>query len=199
MSQTAKYAYWGVSNPNYAIQIYSGNYIVSDAGNSRIIELDPTLSTVIRSYLTSGVVFFDYSEDNETLLITYGVGNAVIEVTWSEVDFGTIIWQSTTSLNNPQCATYKQGNVNELVIADTGNNRIVFYDRNQDSYRTINHYKLSSDDTSTPEISYLYKPYRVNQYSNGNICVVEQEGRAIDFATIESSSSSSIDSSSSSS
>jgi len=190
MSQTAKYAYWGVSNPNFAIQIYSGNYIVSDAGNDRIIELDSTLSTLVRSYATNGASFFDYSEDNETLLITYGVHNSVVEVTWSELDFGTILWQSTASLNSPQSATYKQGDVSKMVVADTGNNRVVLYDRDENAYSYISSYKLSSDDTATPEISNLYKPYRVQQSKNGNICIVEQSGRSLDFTTVESSSSS---------
>lgn len=191
MTDTAKYAYWGVSNPNHAIQIYSGNYLVSDFGNNRIIELDSTLSTLVRAYFTSGVVFFDYSEDNETLLLTYGSSNTIVEVTWSELDFGTILWQSTASFNNPQCATYKQDNVNQIVIADMDNNRICFYDRNLDSYRYISRYKISSDDTSTSEMADLYKPYRIYQYSNGNICVIEKEGRTVDFATVGSSSSSS--------
>jgi hypothetical protein len=36
-----------------------------------------------------GVVFFDYSEANETLLITSENLNIVREITWSDIDLGT--------------------------------------------------------------------------------------------------------------
>ena len=199
--QTAKYYYWGVQNPNFAIQIYSGNYIISDYGNNRIIEMDFTLSSILRTYSITGCVFFDYSEENETLLITNALSNSVIEITWSDLDLGTIIWQSSIILSNPQCATYRQNNVNEIAIADMGNNRIVLYDKVTGLFTEYTYYKLSEDDTSLiHEISSFYEPYRVYQYVNGDICVIEKRGRPINFATIESSSSSSsIDSSSSSS
>ena len=115
----------GLNHPNYAIQIDSGHYIISDYGNNRIIEVDSILSTILKSYSIVGVVFFDYSEVNETLLITSGILNIIKEVTWSDIDFGTTIWTSSYLLNNPQGATYKQDDVTQIVIADTDNNRVI--------------------------------------------------------------------------
>ena len=152
MPQTAKYAYWGVNNPNFAIQIYSGNYIVSDYGNNRIIELTSTLSAIVRSYSINGCVFFDYSEENETLLITSETLNQIIEISWSELDYGTTVWQSSISLSSPQCATYRQNNINEILIADTSNNRIVLCDKAENTYRALSYYKLSEDDTSITHV-----------------------------------------------
>ena len=184
------YSYSGLNSPNYAIQINNGNYIISDYGNSRIIELDSALTTILRTYSISNCVFFDYSEINETLLITSG--NLIKEITWSDIDFGTTIWQSSYSLNNPSCATYKQDDVTKIVIADTGNNRIIKCDRLRDNYEAVYYYKLDEDDTSIiHEISSFYIPYRVYWYDNGNISIAEKEGRPISFHTIESSSSSS--------
>lgn len=183
------YAFWGVSHPNHAIQINSGHYIVSDYGNNRIIELDSTLSTILRTYSMVGVVFFDYSEANETLLITSEILNVVREITWSDMDLGTTIWQAVYSLSSPQCATYKQNDITKIVIADTGNNRIVKCDRAMATYEPMYYYSVNT--SSLHETSMFYRPYRVYQYSNGNICVVEERGRPVDFTTIESSSSSS--------
>ena len=59
------YYYGGLTNPNFVIHIDSGNYIVSDYGANRIVELDSTLSGIIRSHSVSGVVYFDYNEENE--------------------------------------------------------------------------------------------------------------------------------------
>jgi len=202
MSNSVIYSYFGVNNPNYAIQIYSGNYIVSDYGNGRIIELDSMLSGIIRSHSVSGVSFFDYSEENETLLVSYEDNDLIQEITWSDIDIGTVIWQSTISLNSPHSATYKQEDSSKIVIADTGNNRISIYDRNNNEYIFISRYNINSGDVYPPQISMLYRPYIARQYSNGNICIVEKEGRPINFSIIESSSSSSsssMDSSSSSS
>jgi len=198
---TYTFVYWGLSHPNFAIQMNSGHYLVSDYGNNRIIELDFTLLVpLVRSYIMAGVVYFDYSEANETLLIASETLNIVREVTWSDMDFGTTIWQSSYSLNSPQCATYKKGDTTNIVIADIGNGRIVKCNRTSNAYESLDYYRLDSDDTSTVhEISSFYKPYRVFQYADGNICVVEQEGRPIDFGTLESSSSSSTEVRSSSS
>ena len=204
MSGSEIYAYRGVSNPNYALQINSGNYLVSDYGNDRIIELNTAYPSPVKEYAINDPVFFDYSEENETLLVTSESLNTIYEISWSDLDFGRIIWQSTCSLDAPQCATYKQNDMTRIVIADTGNNRVIKCNRNESSYQSVSYYKLNEDDTGTVhEISSFYMPYRVYEYLNGNICVVEKEGRTLGFTAIESSSSSSssssIDSSSSSS
>ena len=185
------YWYTGLSNPSYAIQINSGRYIVSDYSNNRVIELDSTLSTITKLYNITLPIFFDYSEENEILLIT-STGSRITEVSWSDLSYGTIIWQSDNILNNPGSATYRQEDVNQIIIADTDNNRIVKYDKDSQAYSFITYYKLSTTDISTiHEISSFYKPIRAYQYLNGNICILEKEGRGINWGTVESSSSSS--------
>ena len=197
------YTYAGLSNPSFAIQINSGRYIICDIGNNRIIELESDLSLITKTYAGAGLVYVDYSEENETLLITDETLGRITEITWSDIDDGTAIWQSASLFNVPQAARYKQNTVDDLIIADTGNNRIVKYDKTDDSYSIIDHYQLSPTYSGPYEMSLLSSPYRVCWYSNGDICVVEKQGKQLDFETIESSSSSSssssIDSSSSSS
>ena len=189
---TSPYIYYfsGVSNPEHAITINSGRYIIADTGNNRIIELDSTLTSIMKNYSIGDPVFVDYSEENETLLITSRTLNIIREVTWSDIDYGTLIWQSTMSMNGPQCATYKDDDTNYLVIADTGNNRIITYDRINDYYSAMDHYLINGV-PAIDEISNFYRPYRVFWFRNGHIDVVEGSGIPIDFHTIESSSSSS--------
>ena len=48
------YSYSGVLNPNFAIHINSGNYIVSDSGNNRILELNSTLTSALKVFSMGG-------------------------------------------------------------------------------------------------------------------------------------------------
>jgi hypothetical protein len=198
LTGTAIYTYSGLSNPSFAININNGNYIICDYGNDEVLELDATLTTVERTYTTANLspVFVDFLEDNETLLITSESLNQIIEVSWSDMSAVTQLWTSTCTLNSPQCATYKQDSANEIVIANTNGNEVVQYNKATDSYTFLEHYKLSEDDVSlVHEISRFSKPYRVYQYKNGNICVVERQGITAGWETLESSSSSSSSSS----
>lgn len=196
MSGSIIYSYWGLNNPNFAIQIANGNYIVSDYDNNRIIELNSSLSYMTKIYPLAGVVFFDYLESSEILLVTSEILNKVYEITWSDIDYGSIMWQSNIYLNNPQCATYKQNDSDLIVIADTDNNRIVKYSKIINSYEFLEYYRLDQNDADTHhEMSRFNKPQVVFQYSDGNICVIEHEGKTLNFSTIESSSSSSVSSS----
>jgi hypothetical protein len=192
------YSYSGLSNPSCAIQINSGRYIVSDNGNNRILELTEDLVSVTKNVACSDPNAFDYSEENETLISSSGSGNSIEEFTWSDMDYGTSLWTSTASLNDPQSVSYKQNNVDYIVISDFGNNRVVTCNRLANTYSYINYYRQDSTENGPFEISNFSSPYRVYWLSNDNIVVVEKEGANLNFEVIESSSSS-VDSSSSSS
>jgi len=188
---TAVYSFGGLSTPNFGIQINSGRYIVSDPGYSRIIELDPTLTTILKTYTTTGCAYFDYSEENETLLITSETSSQIEEITWADNDNGSVIWQSSYAFNSPQCAAYKQGNNNKMIIADTGNNTVVKYSKDNDTYTTLNNYGINTEYTRPYEISMFKSPFRVYWYLDDNICVVEKQGITLNWDTVNSSSSSS--------
>jgi len=201
LTGSAVYTYAGLVNPSFAININNGNYIVCNYGNDEVIELNSTLTVVERNYTIADLspVFVDFSEDNETLLITSEVLNQIIEVSWSDMSAVTQLWTSTCSLNSPQCATYKQDSANEMVIANTDSDVVVQYNKATNIYSNLYYYLMSDNDTSlVHEISRFKKPYRVYQYKNGNICVTEKEGVSIDWETMESSSSSGSSESSSS-
>ena len=188
MSENILYSYWGLSNPKHAIQIKNGNYLVCD--NIGITELDITLTDIIKAFTVSGIIFFDYSEENETLLTTNANSGLVSEITWSNVDYGKVLWEANYFLNSPQCATYKQGDTSKIVIADTNNNRIIKVDKTNGIYEPLYYYDVSGVG-GLHEMSMFNKPQRVVQYSDGNICVVEKQGKVLDFSIVESSSSSS--------
>jgi len=68
LSDTTPVYSYVVNDPRHAIQINSGRYIVSDYGNDKIIELDSIMSSVLKTYYVK-CTYFDYSEENETLLV----------------------------------------------------------------------------------------------------------------------------------
>jgi len=198
LTSEALYSYLGLVDPNFAININNGKYIVCDVGNDRVIELTYDLSSITKTYIGGGAeyVFVEYSEEDETILMTGQISNQIIEITWSDIDDGTLIWESLSLFNYPQSAKYKQDTVDELIIADTNNNRVVKYDRANDIYSNIYHYRLSSTYNGPYEMSQFNLPYRACWYSNGDICIVEKQGKQLGFETIVSSSSSSSSSSS---
>lgn len=181
---------YALNNPNFAIQINSGNYIISDYGNNLVVELDSSLVFVRNFGSGAGVVYFDYSEENETLLVTSNLGT-VKEYTWSAYSYGDLLWTLPCSLNNPQSATYKQDDVTKIIIADMDNNRIVKYDRNSNLCSYLYNYRLNDADIGPFEIANYYNPFRAFWYKGGEIGVVEKEGRELNWQTLESSSSSS--------
>ena len=192
----AVYSYSGLLNPTYAMQINSGRYIVSDTDNNRILELAEDLTVITKNVAVIDPNAFDYSEENETLIASSGSGNLIEEFTWSDMDYGTSLWVSSATLNDPQAVTYKQNNVDFIVISDFGNNRVVTCNRLTDTYSYLAHYRQSNIDSGPFEISNFSNPYRVYWLSDGNIIVVEKEGLSLDFDAIVSSSSSSSESSS---
>lgn len=69
LSDTTPLYSYVVSDPRHVVQINSGRYIIADYGNDRVIELDEKMTTILKTYYVK-CVYFDYSEENETLLIT---------------------------------------------------------------------------------------------------------------------------------
>jgi len=192
-----KYSYNGVSNPKHAINLNNGRYVVADFGNNRVIELNSTLTTILKNYnaAINSPVFVDYNEADETLLITSESLNLVREITWSDLGYGVEIWHSTVTLNSPQSGTYRQGST-DVVISNTGDNEVVVYSRDSGLYTTFDHYNLYPNEIATThDFDNFYKPFRSYQYRNGDICVIEREGRELGWEKIESSSSSSSSSS----
>lgn len=186
----------GLNNPQFAKQIDDDSYIIADYGNNEVIECNNTLASVSQTYSIAYPIHLDFNEDNETLLITSESG-FVREITWSDFDNGTTLWQSTPEVEDPKSATYAIGNFNKIVISDI-NKGVIIFDRNNNSYKKIPQYRLSGDSITNKWID-IKNPFRSYMLEDGKIMVVEKEGIAIDFEYMNSSSSSSIDSSSSSS
>jgi hypothetical protein len=199
MDSSPSYSYSGTSSPLYAIQKYDDKYIIADTGNSRIIELDSELLAILETYSVDSPQFIDYSEENETLLITSRNIDAIYEISWSSGTVGTLYWTSGITLSDPSCATYSKNNVNKIIISDTGNNRIIIYDKDLDSYVIRTECTFRSDYTLNDQIIELYKPFRAYQLYDDQICIVEEIGKPLFFDFDSSSSSSSSEEYSSSS
>ncbi|MFA7219286.1 MAG: hypothetical protein WC119_02120 [Synergistaceae bacterium] len=181
----------GVDNPSHAIQIYSGMYIVADTDNNRVIGLDKTLTNILIELPMLLPQFVSYSEANDTLLVTTRNPDKVYEITWDENTTPNLLWVSDISLNDPSSATYSRNNKDKIVISDTGNNRIVFYDKLDDAYSIMTNAYFRGGDISLENSIEIYKPVRSYQLYDDKICIVEGSGRIIDFDAAESSSSSS--------
>ena len=191
--------YDGVLSPLHAVQIYSGNYIIADTANNRVIETDSNLGSIVKTYAVSAPQFVNYSESNETLLITSRDPDTIYEISWSEDAAVLSLWTSTISLNDPSCATYSRNNQDQIIISDTGNNRIIIYDKLNDVYTTRTSCTFQPNDTTDGSTLDFYRPFRSYQLYDNQICIIEESGIELGFDFAESSSSSSIDSSSSSS
>ncbi len=177
------YKYSLLNNPVHGIQIDNGNYIVADNLNNRVVEIDETLSSIINTYTINSPCFVDHNAENGTTLIVNSL-NGVIEVSLAH---GVLIWSSTIALNNPSSATYACGNVNEIIVCDYGNNRVVIFDK-VGGIKYIDKYYLCENKGFD---CFFYKPYRAWKLHDGTIAISEKEGEIWTYGTIESSSSSS--------
>jgi len=160
LSDTVPVYSYAVSDPRHAFQINSGRYIVADYGNARVIELDSTMTTISKTYVGT-CTYADYSEENETLLVAEVLTDDIVEITWSDIDDGTVLWTSNYAFSNPVCATYRQGNVDNIIVADPENSRVVKCDRLNGTYTDIGNYKINKEDVGPFEISALKEPFRV--------------------------------------
>ena len=186
------YSYTLLNNPVYAIQVDSGNYIVCDYGNNRVLELDETLSTLINTFAINTPIFVDYNNVNNLTLITSYALNEIKEVS---LDFGTTSWTSALSLLTPRSATYSYNDADEIIISDFGNNRIII--TNKVTSATL--YKDSYYIKTGCEKFKFYQPYRAYKFNDTNVLIIEKTGKIVDFTyapEFMSSSSSSYSSSS---
>ena len=179
-------SYNDVSKPEYVLQIFSGRYIIADTLNNRVIEMDEGLTTILKTYIIGLPSFVDYSEENESILITSRDTGYIYEFTWSDLTYLRFLWQSYVVLDNPSCATYAEDDAMIIVAASTDDNKIAVFDKTLGTTQLINGADLGQSESLS-----FYKPFRVYRLNDGTICVIEKQGRRIDFSAAESSSSSS--------
>ena len=89
--------------------------------------------------------------------MSYDDLDRIDELTWSNTDSGSVNWQSSFSLDNPQSVKYGNQDASKLIVSDYGNDRVVLYDRTRNNLKTINQYKGTS--TLGDETSYFNKPF----------------------------------------
>lgn len=184
------YEYTSLNNPNHAIQVDSGNYIVSNYGDSEVLELDETLSSVLYTYSAAGV-FLDYDNINSLVLIT--TPTQILEVA---LNTGTLVWSSVVGLTNAKSATYSLGNVDDIVITDYDENSVILLNKTSGDYTTKLNYKLGESSTAAYN---FYHPYRAYKLDDDSLIVIEQSGKIVDFTYVPNFSSSSSSTSSTSS
>ena len=176
--------------PKHVLQLDSLHYLVADYGNGRVVEFDETLSTIIRSASLDHPVYCDYNKISDTALITTQSPDMVCQFAWS---VGWHQW-SYTALNTPSSATYAEQSINDIIIADTGNNRVVLYDVLMSTATNISCATMYSGEPTDTEMLSLYRPFRAF-WKDDTIYVVEETGKEITWMTLNSSSSSSTSSS----
>jgi hypothetical protein len=130
----------GLSYPSFALEKDDGNYIIADSGGNRIVEADPS-GLIVKSradaLLWGGVKWLHYDSLTGNLLVSRGQYPRVHELSWDDRSYGTILWfYGQTSpgsaigyLNNPIGISYMSDNRDVVLIADSGNDRVVVVDR----------------------------------------------------------------------
>jgi hypothetical protein len=187
---TPEYTYGGLSNPKFALQINNKNYIIADTNNNRVLELDETFSTVINSISISEPIFIDFNEINNSKIVTT-LSGVIYEYSENNT---TPVWTSSLLFNNLYSATYSKKDFNRIVASDIGDEKVTIIDRNLS--KTYTYYGFENNREQKDN---FIKPHIAVEFEDGNIAIVEKNGRIADFEEFQSSSSSSIDSSSSSS
>jgi hypothetical protein len=145
----------GIDEPLFAKQLYSDNYIVTTS--NAIYEFDETFENIIKTYSTiKNVKYCDYSETNDTLLLTKN--NQIIEIIWSDYDFGQVVFESDFIINNASSSVYYKNQEDKILISD--DNRILIYDRTERKLKELNSVYLYNNDIIIPKSlpSALNKP-----------------------------------------
>lgn len=130
----------GLSNPSHAQGMVNGHYIILDAGNDRIIEIDSFGAFMFTSNIAaiaSNSPYFWYDESSRTLFLSGGAVPKVYELSWSMFDYGTVLWShgqpvpgsGLNQLNGPNGVVRHYGAGDVVLIADQGNTRIIVVDR----------------------------------------------------------------------
>jgi outer membrane protein assembly factor BamB len=115
--------------PVFAVQTTDGNFLITDQGNNRIIEVDSLTHHIIWSYgpaSGNGALNSPNSAEelrNGDILIADENNSRVLEIDRA----GTIVWQYSQGLNVVGFASRLADG--DTLIADSGNNRIVEIDR----------------------------------------------------------------------
>lgn len=124
-----------------------------------------------------GTIFQDKITKN--LLVSGGDVPLVSELTWGNIDSGTVIWNyvGAPSLDTPTGAIYGE-NIDIILFCDYGNDNVILIDR---SCVPQNITVLSSVSISGETLD-LQKPIKLAT-SNGNIYVCEEIGRREFFGT----------------
>ena len=170
----ALYTTSACNTPKHICQLDNLNYLISDYGNNRVIELNETLTTTVRSMSILHPVFCDYNKLSDTILITANTPDAVREFIWS----AQMEQWAYTDLNTPASATYATQTINKVVIADAGNNRVVLYDVLMATVTNLSVATLYADKPDDTEILSLNRPFRAF-WKDENIYVVEETGKEI--------------------
>lgn len=168
------------NNISHAIQMPNRSYLVADYGAGQILELDENLVSITKTLSVTYPVFFEYNEKDETVLVTRKNANSVEEYTWRDDGYGELIWQSSISLSNPESASYKTNDYDQIVVADSNNNRVVLIDRVSNATNYISSFHFYEEQSSDVEILNFYKPFRVF-WSEDKVYIIEKEGKTLEF------------------
>lgn len=167
-------SFQGVLGAKHAIQTYDGHYIVADTDNDRVLKLDSGLSSIASSYAVSKPQFIDYSEINDTMMVTSREPDKIYELIWHSDFTPNLLWSSNYGFEAPSSATYSKINSDHFIISDTNKHRVVIYEKLNNTYRDIDRSYVKDGESLK-----LFKPFRAYQFIDGDICVVESEGQRI--------------------
>jgi hypothetical protein len=153
--------------PVFAIQLPYGNFLITDQGNNRIIEVEPRSKAVVWSYgPTSGLGALNSPNSaellpNRNILIADENNNRVIEINRA----GQIVWQFNSGLSGAAFAS-RLPNGNTL-ITDSNHSRIIEV---TPSKQIVFEYKTNTQ----PGSNSMPQPTNAVQLSNGDISIAYQ-------------------------
>jgi hypothetical protein len=119
-----------LNNPNSVERLRNGNYLISDEGNSRVLEIDPHHgNAVVKVYTASGTLqsaAFASRLPNGNTLITDATASKVVEVNPDD----NIVWQYITnaefnSIANPQPSRAVRLHDGDTLISNQYNNEVL--------------------------------------------------------------------------
>jgi hypothetical protein len=172
----------GLDTPNCAQQKRNGDFLVLDAGHNRLMETDAvgaTVRTLDLSPWFTAPAWFVFEETTANLLVCGNVSGKVCEVTWDTVDAGELLWDSSTvpiSLSSPMGVGYDADDVSRVLVADTGNDRLVLANRNTGAVTY-----LAGADFGSATVAF-HRPFLPLSFPGGLLASVEQRGETEAFS-----------------